>query len=63
MNVFKDLNDLRHNDNFFYNFFNDMWHFDNSFFSDQNRIHISFDDSINNLKSLLDQVDIVGDLL
>lgn len=50
MNILKDLNDLRHNNNFFYDFFNDVRDFNDSFFSYKHWIEVSFDNSIHDLK-------------
>jgi hypothetical protein len=54
MNVFKHLYYLRHD----YNFLNDLLdyvrHFKNSFLGHENWVKIVFNDSINDLKSVLD---------
>jgi hypothetical protein len=49
MNIFKHLNNLGHDNNFFYNFLDNVWNFDDPFFSDQDWIKIPFDDSIDDL--------------
>lgn len=60
MNVFKHLNDLGHNYDFLHNFFDNLRHFDNPFLGNQNRVKIFFDNSVNDLKSIFNKVNIVS---
>ncbi len=60
MNIFKDLYNLWHDNNFFHNFFYDVRHFNDSLLSDEDRIKVSLYNSVNNLQRVLNQVNVIG---
>ncbi len=49
VNIFEHFDNLGHDDNFLYNFFDDVRDFDDSLFSDEDWIKIPFDDSVDDL--------------
>jgi len=62
MNVFENLNDLRHNNNLFDDFFKNVWNFYKSFFMGDYR-NWSLLVSVNNLQDFFNVVDISDNFL
>lgn len=61
MNVSEDLNDLGHDDNFFYNFFENEWDLDDDFFPEMYLIR-SLLNLLNNLNNFFNMVNVFNNL-